>query len=140
MTSAPALASELRVGTGRFLRRLRAERGDADLPAAQFGVLTELTRRGPLTPGELAHSEGVRPPAMTRTVSALVDLGFVTKSEHPTDGRLVVVDLTDAGRREVAETRRRRDAWLSLRLGALTPQDRATLARANDLLQTLASG
>lgn len=140
MTTAPALASELRVGTGRFLRRLRSERGEADLPSSQFGVLTELSRRGPLTPGELAHTEGVRPPAMTRTVNALAELGFVSKSEHPTDGRLVIVELTDAGRREVAETRRRRDAWLSRRLGTLTPEERATLARANDILQRLASG
>ncbi|WP_425956036.1 MarR family winged helix-turn-helix transcriptional regulator [Xylanimonas sp. McL0601] len=139
-SSAPApLASELRVAVGRFVRRLRSERGEADLPDAQFGVLTHLTRHGDQTPGALAQHERVKPPSMTRTVNALTELGMVEKVEHPTDGRLVVVRLTETGRREVAETRRRRDAWLAKTLYTLSAEDRELLARASALLTDLAS-
>jgi DNA-binding MarR family transcriptional regulator len=76
---------------------------------------------------------------MTRTVNALVEIGFVQKSEHPTDGRQVVVSLTEAGEAEVRETRRRRDAWLAQQLSSFTPDERATLAQAAQLLRRIAA-
>jgi DNA-binding MarR family transcriptional regulator len=132
------LAGELRVALAKSTRRIRSRRGAADLPDPQFNVLAILLREGPLTPGALADVEHVQPPSMTRTVNALVALGFVAKSEHPTDGRQVVVSLTAAGEAEVRETRRRRDAWLADRLRTLTPQERQTLADAALLLHRIA--
>ena len=137
--TAPTLAAELRIAVGRTARRIKAERGDADLADPQFNVLALLQRDGPMTPGRLAEIEHVQPPSMTRTVNCLVDVGLVAKSEHPTDGRLVVVSLTAAGQAEVAETRRRRDVWLTARLGELTADERATLAEAAELLRRIAA-
>lgn len=134
------LAGELRVALAKSTRRIRSRRGAADLPDPQFNVLAILLREGPLTPGALAEAEHVQPPSMTRTVNALVGLGFVAKSEHPTDGRQVVVSLTDAGEAEVRETRRRRDAWLADQLKTLTPDERRTLAQAAVLLRRIAAG
>ncbi len=98
-----------------------------------------LHKHGGMTPGALATHERIRPPSMTRTVNALVELGLVHKVEHPTDGRQVVVALTDAGVLEVKETRRRRDAWLTQQLTSLTREERETLARASDLLTRIAA-
>jgi DNA-binding MarR family transcriptional regulator len=75
---------------------------------------------------------------MTRTVSCLAELGLVTKTPDPTDGRQVVVALTPAGVAEVTETRRRRDAWLNSRLARLTAEDRDVLSRAAELLREMA--
>jgi DNA-binding MarR family transcriptional regulator len=133
------LAGELRVAISASARRIRSRRGAADLPDPQFNVLAILLRQGPLTPGALADAEHVQPPSMTRTVNALVDLGFVAKSEHPTDGRQVVVSLTETGEAEVRETRRRRDAWLAQQLTSLTPDERSTLAEAAQLLRKIAA-
>jgi DNA-binding MarR family transcriptional regulator len=121
-------------------RRIRSRRGSADRPDPQFNVLAILLREGPLSPGALADAEHVQPPSMTRTVNALVELGFVQKSEHPTDGRQVVVSLTAAGEAEVRETRRRRDAWLAAQLDTLTEDERRTLAQAAVLLRRIAAG
>ena len=120
------LGGELRVALTRVSRRLRAQRGEADLPEGQFGVLTVLHKHGAMSPGELAAHERVRPPSMTRAVNALAEMGLVEKGEHATDRRQVVVRLTDAGVREVKETRRRRDAWLTQQLSSLTPDERET--------------
>jgi len=49
-----------------------------------------------------------------------------------------VIDISDAGRRLVKETRRRRDAWFSSRLAALSPEDRAALDAAAPILRRLA--
>lgn len=133
------LGSELRISLIRISRRLRAQRGEADLPEGQFGVLTVLAKKGAMSPGALAEHERVRPPSMTRAVNALVALGLVRKVEHATDRRQVVVTLTEAGVLEIKETRRRRDAWLTQQLTALTPEERETLARATELLTRIAA-
>ncbi|TKR24622.1 MarR family transcriptional regulator [Cellulomonas hominis] len=134
------LAGELRVALAKSSRRIRSRRGSADLPDPQFNVLAILLREGPLSPGALADAEHVQPPSMTRTVNALVELGFVQKSEHPTDGRQVVVSLTASGEAEVRETRRRRDAWLAAQLDTLTEDERRTLTQAAALLRRIAAG
>jgi DNA-binding MarR family transcriptional regulator len=134
------LAGELRVALAKSSRRIRSRRGGADLPDPQFNVLAILLREGPLSPGALADAEHVQPPSMTRTVNALVELGFVQKAEHPTDGRQVVVSLTAPGEAEVRETRRRRDAWLAAQLDTLTDDERRTLAQAAVLLRRIAAG
>src|SRR5690348_2581048 len=98
-STAPAkLAADLRVSLMRSVRRLRAEKSDADLTDSQYSVLALLDRVGPLTPGELAEHERVQPPSMTRTVAALDAAGLVSRSGRPDDRRQVVVALTDAGR------------------------------------------
>lgn len=134
----PDLATELRIGVGRLHRRLRHQRGTVDLPDHLVAVLGLLHRAGALTPGALAEHECVRPPQMTRSVNALVESGHVAKSPHPDDGRQVVVEITDAGRAELIELRRRRDEWLTARLAALAPAERATLEQAALLLQRMA--
>ncbi len=136
--SSPQLAGELRAAVIMAARRIRAQRGAADLADPQYSVLVHLDKRGPLTPGQLADAERVQPPTMTRTVNCLVERGLVAKAPHETDGRVVVVTITDAGRQEIAETRRRRTDWLAARLRAMTPEERAVLADAAQLLRGIA--
>lgn len=118
---------------------MRAQRGEQALSEGQLGVLTALDRHGPMSPGALAEHEHVRPPAMTRTVSNLTDMGFVTKVDHPSDRRQVLVELNAVGRTEILEVRRRRDQWLTQQLGALTPDERALLAAATKLMTRIAN-
>lgn len=130
------LASGLAVSVSRLSRRLRQERR-SDLTATQLSALGTLWRHGPLTAGALAGLEQVRPPSMTRTVGCLVAAGTVRREPHPTDGRQVVLDLSDHGRALLEAERRRRDHWLAQRLGALTADQRDLLRRAAPLLDEL---
>lgn len=132
------LAAELRVGVMRLRRRLAHERHpENDLSLGQMAVLALLLRGGELTIGELARLERVQPPSMTRTVSCLEDLGHVVRSAHETDGRVVVVSLTDQGRHVVLADRRRRDAWLAIQLARLSADERNALRRAAPILDRL---
>ena len=116
------LASELRAGVMRLRRRLATERHpDNDLSIAQMVVLGLLVRLGDQTVGELARAERVQPPSMTRTVNCLEADGYVQRRPHETDGRQVVVSITDEGRAAVLADRQRRDAWLARQLGSLSP-------------------
>jgi DNA-binding MarR family transcriptional regulator len=132
------LASALRVSVMRLSRRLRNERDESEeLTANQLAVLGWLARRGALTLGELAAAEKVQPPSMTRTVTCLADKGLVRRDQHPTDGRQVLVSLTDRADKVIEESRRRKDAWLAHRLRELTPAERQTLREAASILERL---
>src|SRR3954449_11520885 len=93
------LAATLRIAVMRLSRRIRVERSGDDLTFNQLSVLGTLSRYGALPVGELAAHENVKPPSMTRTVACLEELGLITREPSPTDGRQVVVALTDEARR-----------------------------------------
>lgn len=133
------LAAELRLSVMRLRRRLASERHpDNELSINQMGVLGVLARRGELTLGELAAAEKVQPPSMSRTVNCLEASGDVVRRPHETDGRQVVVALSEQGRARVLADRERRDAWLAQRLRELSPEERDVLRRAAPLLEALA--
>jgi len=132
------LASELRVSVMRLRRRLANERDPAnDLSIATMAVLGSLFRNGDLTVGELAGLERVQPPTMTRKVNGLEEGGYVTRGAHATDGRVVVVSLTELGRARVVADRKRRTEWLSRQLRDLSPEEREVLRAAAPILQRL---
>jgi DNA-binding MarR family transcriptional regulator len=134
------LASSLRVSVARLHRRLRTEDVD-DLGVSVGGVavLALLYREGDRSIGQLASSERVQPPSMTRTVTCLEEEGYVERCAHPTDGRQVVVRLSDKGRELLAAERRRRDAWLTRRMRELTAEERAVLRQAAPILEKLSN-
>ena len=134
-----ALASSLRLAVMRLARRMRSERADSSLTLSQLAALATLERHGPMTPRELAAAERVRPPSLTRLSASLEAEGLVTRTDHPTDGRQVLLAVTDAGVALLREDRRRRDAWLAQRLLELDADDRDVLRRAAGLLDRLAS-
>ena len=132
------LASELRMSVMRLRRRLASERDPAnDLSIPVMAVLGALFRYGELTVGELATLERVQPPSMTRKVNSLEQGGYVARRSHATDGRVVVVTLTDVGRDRVVADRRRRDEWLARQLRDLTAAEREVLRAAAPILQRL---
>ena len=133
------LASELRMSVMRLRRRLANERDPAnDLSIPMMAVLGGLFRHGELTVGELAALERVQPPTMTRKVNLLEEAGYVVRRPHDSDGRAVIVTLTDLGRDTVIRDRTRRDRWLSRQLRDLTPDERDVLRAAAPILQRLA--
>ena len=137
--SETAVASALRLAVMRLARRLRAERSDSSLTISQIAALSTLERTGPLTPGELAAAERVQPPSMTRIAASLEAAGLVTRTDHPSDGRQVLLAASPEGAAIVREDRRRRDAWLAQRLRDLPREDVDVLRRAAVVLERLAA-
>ena len=140
MPDSPQVAAELRRAILRLNRRLRQQNTDSDLTPSQISALSTLYREGPLSAGDLASRERVRPPSVTPTINALQAAGFVSKNEHPTDGRQLVISISDAGRTRVEADVAARERWLSQQLSGLSAQDRETLAKAAVLINNLAQG
>src|SRR5205085_7949089 len=120
-------------------RRLRAQRAETDLTLSQLSALSAVERHGPLTPGELAAHEKVQPPSMTRMVGRLAERGLLTRVPHHSDGRQVVVAVTDTGRALLREDRRRREAWLARQLRDLSADEVGALRAAVPVLEKLAA-
>lgn len=132
------LASELRISVMRLRRRLASEVDPTnELSMNSMAVLAALHRHGELSVGDLAARERVKAPSMTRTVKCLEEGGHVTRRPHETDGRQVLVAISDTGRATLLADRRRRDEWLARRLRDLTPDERDVLRRAAPILERL---
>jgi len=135
---ATQLATVLRDAITRLNRRVRQTRPVGDLTGTQLSALTSLELAGALTPRELADTERVQPPTMTKIVAKLEERGLVQRTPHPTDGRQVILAVTDPGRRMLAQFERARNEWLAGRLAELTPEERDVLRRAAEILQKVA--
>jgi len=134
--SATDLAARLRLAVTRTARRLRQEAG-GDLSPSLSAALNTVECHGPLTPSELAARERVQRPTATRILAKLAEAGLVAATPDPVDRRSRLVAITPAGRELVAALRTRKDRFLAHRLERLDPGDRATLARAAEILERL---
>jgi DNA-binding MarR family transcriptional regulator len=130
------LATRLRLGITRTARRMRQEAG-TDLSPTLSAALATIARHGPLTPSELAARERVQRPTATRLLARLEAPGLVARTADPQDGRSALVAVTPAGEALLAEVRTRKDAYLARRLRALSPEERATLRRASEILERM---
>ena len=106
------LASDLVVLSSRLTRAVRRE-VEHPAGARALSILDEL---GPTGVTALAVADRCSQPTMTSTVKVLAEQGLVSRSPHPTDGRAQVVDLTDAGRAELARIRRANAELVTARL------------------------
>lgn len=78
---------------------------------------------------DLGHAIGVDQPRASRLVQSLADAGLVRRIPDPTDGRRVVIEATKAGRAHIAAHAEARAAEVATAAEALTPAERAELAR-----------
>jgi len=130
------LADELLMVVTRLARRLRRVEHGGISPTMR-AILTTLERRGPLTHGDLAAVERVRPPTITAAVDRLEHDGLVTRERDTEDRRVTRVVITGAGCELLDQSRRERTAYLAQRLRALSHDDRATIAAAAPALARL---
>lgn len=139
MSDAAPLASELRLAVHRLTRRLRQQTPTDGLTLTQLSALNVIWREGPLTAGDLAAKEQVRPPSITRVLTGLEALELVERMENPRDGRQVLVQITPLGGHRMSEYIKARELWLEQQLAALSPEDQELLSKATVLLDQLAA-
>jgi len=130
------LASRLRLSINRLHRLLRQE-SLAGLSPGQASALGAVKRLGSPTLGELAATEQVQPPTMTRIVATLSDAGMVTRITDDADRRSARVRITPHGRRALERIRTLKNAFLARRLAELNPEEQAGAADLVALLEHL---
>jgi DNA-binding MarR family transcriptional regulator len=132
------LGGQVRSAVGRIYRRFRSERPEGELGDSALDVLTYLHKHGPQTLTELSEQARVSPASMSQTVNRLTSSGYAVRTRDPGDGRKVLFSATGEGDELASAARAQRNAWLDEQLHALSAEDRAILARAAALLNSIA--
>jgi DNA-binding MarR family transcriptional regulator len=131
-------AARLRLATARLWRRLRTS-SPTGLTQTEASVLFTVARCGPIGMSELARAEDLNPTMLSRVVARLADAGLLTRTQHPEDGRAVVVTATEAGTRLREDTQRARTDVLARELDGLSEAEVAVLDAALPVLERLAA-
>lgn len=131
-------AESLHAAAIHLLRSLRQADGAGTLNAPRLSALSVVVFSGPLTLGQLADAEQVRPPTMTRIVHALEKQGLIVKSSDSADRRTIRISATLKGKRLLLRARHRRLQTLATDIAALTPAEQATLCRALPIFAKIA--
>jgi DNA-binding MarR family transcriptional regulator len=130
--------ARLRLVVLRLARVIR-QRATSSVTPSQLAVLVTVDRHGPLTLGEIATRENMRPPSASRIVAALEVQGLVTRQADPTDRRVSLIDVSRAGRDFVAEHREWGHSWIAGRVAELDADEvdriRAALPALEQLLE-----
>lgn len=132
------IADRLHSAAIHLLRTLRKIDDETGLTAPRLSILSVLVFAGPRTLGQLARTEQVKPPTMTKLVDALEQDGFVKRTSNPSDGRVTIISATKKGEALMWLGRSRRVESLAARLDKLTKKELAELDRAAAMVERVA--
>ena len=110
---------------GRLAQQVAHERGAITLERAR--VLWQLVD-GPRRSGDLAHQCVLTPASLSELVDSLERDGYVRRSEDASDRRVVVVEVTARGRREIERVGELMTAPVARILATLSLEKRARIA------------
>ncbi len=109
---------------------IRGVSDNRDLSLTAVSALGSLDRRGPQRITAMAAAEGVSQPSMTQLMQRLEQRGLVARTSDPSDGRVALVSLTDAGRAALAARRQRNTRRVAELLADLPDADVRALGDA----------
>jgi DNA-binding MarR family transcriptional regulator len=144
MTSSPRWLSESEQRAWRALQQFGAPLAaalnrqllaDSTLSSADYQVLVVLTETdgGVLRAGELGRETGWEKSRLSHHLKRMEARGLVRRDECLTDGRGLLVRITDAGRRAIADAAPAHVATVrDLVIDALTPEQLRVLAEAGE--------
>jgi DNA-binding MarR family transcriptional regulator len=129
------VADRLHSAAIHLLRRVRKQDAATGEGPARLSALSVLVFGGPMTLGDLAAAEQVRPPTMTRIVTGLERGGLARRMADPADARRVRICATAKGVRLLQQGRRRRIEYLSRHLDVLDEAELESLRKAASVLE-----
>ncbi|MDB4870116.1 MAG: regulatory protein MarR [Gemmatimonadales bacterium] len=135
--AALALADQIHSAAIHLLRHLRKEDDASGLSAPRLSALSVVVFGGPVTLGQLARAEQVKPPTMTRIVTGLENDGMVRREGDKRDKRLTRIYATTKGRKVLMAGRARRVELLARAVENLSARQLADLRRGALLLREL---
>ena len=138
-TSTPGEAEDidrLRLVLLRLARRIRTNSVDVITPS-QLAVLGTVVRHERLTVGQIAELEHVKPPSVSKIVTALEANGLLERATDANDRRCAFIAPTAAGTAYLDHVRAAGRTWLASTFDALDDADARALAAAIPALERL---
>lgn len=130
------IADLLHSASIHLLRRVRARDRATGIGPAQLSALSVLVFGGPRSLKELAEAEEVRPPTMSRIITALERDGLVRRNATD-DKRRLCLTATAKGTKILQEGRRRRVELLAQAVQTLSTGELRQAAALAGLMQKL---
>src|SRR5215470_8549914 len=123
------------------MRTVAAElRAAGELPApAHFGLLSILSERSRIL-SELASIQGVSLPTMSNSISAMEERGWVRRAAPVGDRRVVLIEVTAAGRAALERVARAAEAHLAEAVADLDAPSRRRLHGGLGVLRKIFAG
>jgi DNA-binding MarR family transcriptional regulator len=95
----PEFLIQLRQTQHAVRTRLDESLAATGLTMPQYAVLAEIDQKGELSASDLAREIGMTAQTVNVLVQGLETSGLLTRSRHPTHGRILLANLTPAGRK-----------------------------------------
>lgn len=130
-----AIADRLHSAAIHLLRQVRKQDGASGEGPARLSALSVLVFGGPMTLGQLAAAEQVKPPTMSRIVTGLEQSRLAERKADSKDARRVKIHATSRGKRLLHQGRQRRIEYLASHLGQFTREELDVLDGAIKLLE-----
>lgn len=125
----------------QLYRLLRHTMDDAlrecDLTTPQWAALGCMAQNAGISGAELARVHRLTPQTMNTILHNLEQHGMIRREQHPTQGTVLCVFLTDQGFERMAEATRRVEAVQERMLSTLNPDESGTLV---ELLERCMAG
>lgn len=118
----------------RYLRHYSRQMHQEGVSGRKISTLRYLADAGPLTVGQLGDYLCINDSSTSTTIADLKKRGYVTRTRSPEDNRVVLVEITDAGRALVAQTPL---GGIPLLREALKTLPESRLALVHEALQTM---
>lgn len=128
------IADRLHSAAIHLLRHVRRQDAHSGIGPAQFSALSVLVFGGPMTLGQLAAAEQVKPPTMTRILTGLERNRLAERVRDPVDARRLQVRATAKGARLLHEGRLRRINYLAEHFSELSAKELALLNEAAEIV------
>ncbi|MCU1676569.1 MAG: MarR DNA-binding transcription regulator [Frankiales bacterium] len=129
------VSGQLLLRAAVLIRLLVGQLG-GDLSRTEVGLLDTLSS-GPRRITELAELERLAQPTMTLLVKRLEQQGLVNRERQADDGRVVLVNLTEAGTVALEDFRAKASAALGAYLAEMPDEQVEALATATETLAQL---
>jgi DNA-binding MarR family transcriptional regulator len=130
------MADRLHSAAIHLLRKLRRVDEITGLTAPKLSALSVIVYAGPISLGELAAAEQVRPPTMTHLIRDLQKARLVRTKTDRNDRRITRVEATFQGISLLKKGRSRRVRLLAEWLATLNDSDYVALQNAAEILET----
>jgi DNA-binding MarR family transcriptional regulator len=124
------LASDLRTVVTRMVKKLRRESVTAQqLSLTERSTMSLLYQHKELLPSELASMEKITNQSMSQILNELLKFNYISRTASDTDGRKVIISLTEEGEKTILQMRSERDMWLARAIRETCNEEEEALLR-----------
>ena len=122
----------------RYLRRYGRQLHKAGISGRKMAALRYLREAGPCAVGQLRRYLYISDSSTSQLIASLDRKGYVTRTRCPTDNRVVIVELTQAGREISSDTELGGVPLLREKLKTMPPERLAQIhAAMTDMMDLL---